>query len=630
MRRIIREVVAMADPISEKELLKIIRQLDMDSMTGETERLTVSIGEEIVNGTVRVENNKLIVTNPQNGGLPATIQCAPPLILKCNGVKVTAETTVSASDKFEWHVEESPLFSIEISADKMEAFFHLKSKHRNAWRLKSLSSDQHLTVEAEEDKETILETLQLTDVMATMRKMQITKNIKPSAIFEELKNPTFKPIIVANGIPPQPSIDARLELYFKEQVEEKFTEVGGSIDFRNRRHIPSVKSGDIIAKKFPPAYGLVGYDIYGQVVKPLPPKDIIVIAREHVELLPSGEFVALKDGRPRLTGQDVKSLGISTTYIVSGNVDMSTGNIVFSGDVIIYGNVQDGMIVESLGNIYVQGSVFRASMAATGSIHVIGNVVASNLYSGYFGVIFNRLYLNTKKLSEHLQAWLEAAKQLLVIIEAKGKNIPIGQSLLILLESKFSDIPIVIREVNHSIANIQNINIMEMGEFKQKIEILQNPMQIAQLDSLGPIQSILNFVKEAFSTIENAQEAHVFIDIAQCHMSNLKSNGNIMIRKEGCLQSELFSKENIVFYQQAAVCRGSRLEAGEMISAMVVGGETGGDIVLKAGKRISIKKIYNGRVFINRYSKNIEQPLEDITIYSDNKGLVIRQEGDKA
>lgn len=617
----------MQERITETELLKIIRQLDVDSMFNTAENPSLPSSIEKINGTVRVENNKIIVTNPENGGLPATITAESPLILKRNGVKFEKESNVMASDKFEWLVEELPLFTIKISDDKMEALFLLKSKHRYSWRLKSQSLDSHLNIKAEEDKEAILETLQLTDVMITLRKLLITKNIKPSSMFSELQNPTFKPVIVASGVPPKPSVDASLELYFKELTENQFVEVGGVINFRDHRHIPSVKAGDIIAKKFPPSDGHVGYDVHGQLVKPKPPKDIIVFARDDVELLPSGEFIAQRDGRPRLTGQEIKSLGISTTYIIPGDVNLATGNIVFSGDIIIYGNIQDDMIVESLGNIYVQGSVFRADMAATGSIHIKGNVVGSNLYSGYYGVIFNRFYLNTKKLSGKLHAWLEAAKLLLSIVEAKGKNILVGQALIILLESKFQDIPLVVQEIKNSISNIKNIKRVEIDEFKQKIEIFLNPHQIAQLDSFGQIQSILNFVEEAFNMIENAQETNVFIDIPQCHNSNLKSNGNIMIRKEGCLQSNLFSKENIVFYDRDSVCRGSRLEAGQMISAMIVGGETGGDIVLKAGRRMTIKKIYNGRVYINRYFKDIDKPLEEITIYSDHKGLVIHHEG---
>ncbi len=617
----------MEERITETELLKIIRQLDVDAKTDLSDHSTL-ISVEKVNGTVRVENNKIIVTDPENGGLPATIEPVnEQLILKRNGQKIVKETNVMASDKFEWFVEETPLFTIEISKDKMEAYFHLKAKHRFSWRLKSQASLSHLLVKVDEDKAALLETLQLTDVMITMRKMLITKNIKPSAIFNELQHPTYKPITIANGVPPKPSIDASLELYFEEQSTNQFIEVGGVINFRDHRHIPSVQAGDIIAKKIPPIEGLVGYDVHGQLVKPTPPKDIIVFAKEDVELLPTGEFIAERDGRPRLSGQDIKSLGISTTYVISGDVNLETGNIVFSGDVIIYGNVQDGMIIESLGNIYVQGSVFRADLAATGSILIKGNVVGAKLYSGYYGVIFNRFYLNTKKLAEKLLAWLEAAKLLLGIVEAKGKSIPVGQALHILLESKFHEIPLIVREIQNSLPSIKNMKKLEYNEFMTRIDIFLHPLKIAQLDSFGPIQSSLNFVQEVFNHIESAQETNVFIDIAQCHNSSLKSNGNIMIRKEGCIQSELFSKENIVFYDADAVCRGSRLEAGQMISAMNVGGETGGEIVLKAGRRMLIKKIYNGRVFINRYYQDIEETLEDITIYSNHKGLVIEHEG---
>lgn len=58
------------------------------------------------------------------------------------------------------------------------------------------------------------------------------------------------------------------------------------------------------------------------------------------------------------------------------------------------------MIIESLGNVYVEGSVYNSTITATGSIVVKGNVVNSNLYSGYFGVMYNRIFNCSKLLIE--------------------------------------------------------------------------------------------------------------------------------------------------------------------------------------------------------------------------------------
>jgi uncharacterized protein (DUF342 family) len=114
-----------------------------------------------------------------------------------------------------------------------------------------------------------------------------------------------------------------------------------------------------------------------------------------VEISAKGEIIALASGRPKILGQDVRYIDISKEFVVNGDVDMRTGNITFSGDVIIYGDVLDHMIIESLGNVYITGNVYNSTITATGSIIIKGNVTNSHLYSGYFG-----LYLTDSTLKQ--------------------------------------------------------------------------------------------------------------------------------------------------------------------------------------------------------------------------------------
>lgn len=105
--------------------------------------------------------------------------------------------------------------------------------------------------------------------------------------------------------------------------------------------------------------------------------------------------------------------------------------MTFSGDVIIYGNVNDNMIVESLGNVYVYGCVYRATITATGSIYVRDNVLGSKLYSGYFGVLFNRLYKTSKRLSEEIGELIAATRVLTEVLEKRGQKAGLGQLALL-------------------------------------------------------------------------------------------------------------------------------------------------------------------------------------------------------
>src|SRR5690606_15216072 len=111
-------------------------------------------------------------------------------------------------------------------------------------------------------------------------------------------------------------------------------------------------------------------------------------------------------------------------------------------------------------------------------------------------------------------------------------------------------------------------------------------------------------------SIQRCEEKNVVLDIPKCQLSTLMSNGDISIRQEGVVQSNLYAKENIIFYLKHAMCKGSTLEAGHTISAMIVGGTSGGACILKAGVKIMITKMYDGRVYIQRFSREILEPLD--------------------
>jgi uncharacterized protein (DUF342 family) len=93
-----------------------------------------------------------------------------------------------------------------------------------------------------------LEILNLQDVLSAVEDMGIKMNIDAAAVQMEILQPSHRPVNIARGKAPVQGQDARLDMFFSENIENIFTEVQGVIDFKNHMNIPSVKSGDVIAK----------------------------------------------------------------------------------------------------------------------------------------------------------------------------------------------------------------------------------------------------------------------------------------------------------------------------------------------------------------------------------------------
>jgi hypothetical protein len=152
------------------------------------------------------------------------------------------------------------------------------------------------------------------------------------------------------------------------------------------------------------------------------------------------------------------------------------------------------------------------------------------------------------------------AAQLQQLAAARGQAVSERQVHQLLMESKFRDIPELCRAILGSIASIQSIQKDVMMEIKSKLESKAKPLFLQHANLSSFFKSLQQQLIETIESIRRSEESEVRTDIQQCHLTEIMSNGNILIRKQGVLQSKLYSKENIIFYETNSVCRGSELE----------------------------------------------------------------------
>ncbi|WP_342562679.1 FapA family protein [Paenibacillus sp. FSL R7-0345] len=620
----------MPDRMNEQELNKLINMLELSENVDENELDHLFIEPEFENdlgGRVLVRAGKIFVQDPLPGGSPAVISAAAPVVVLVNGQQISGPAEVTSLDKIEWSITEPPLYRIHVSEDHLQAFFTLYSTRRYQWKLSDCYSSSMIEVEAAMDTDTVIGLLGLNQIIADFEQRGIMQNLNISGIHAELQNPTYQPITAAKGRAAVPGENAALELFFSETIENEFSEIEGQVDFRSHLRIPSVIRGQVIARKIPCVEGIPGCDVYGEILYPPLPGDITIVAKNNTVLLINNEIRALREGRPRVTGEKIKYFDITTTYTVPGNVSIQTGNILFSGDVVVRGNVEDNMIIESLGNVYVEGNIYNSTITATGSIVVKGNVVNSNLYSGYFGVMYNRIFNCSKLLIEEALLLKKAVRMLIQAVQARKQSVKYGQAVVLLLESKFQKIPQLIKELLSLLATVQASYHQDLEQTLHFLNLMLKPVKLIDFMNEAALSGVISMVEELHAGVARMQENKVEISIGKCQNSTLKSNGDINIHRNGIVQSELFSSGNITFRKVFAVCRGSKLEAGGSISAYYVGGESVAQSFLKAKHSITVRKIYTGRITIDRYTADITTPLENITFDAENiRGVKLEME----
>ena len=168
--------------------------------------------------------------------------------------------------------------------------------------------------------------------------------------------------VIASGIPPQNGEDAKLIKYFDldkcgrpEEVEH------GKVDFKNLNLFVIVKKGDLLAERIPQTAGTPGMDVLGGIVAAKPGKPLRLPVGKNTKLIDDNKIVSELDGQIVLVNNKIM---VDPRLEIKGDVDVSTGNIEFTGSVFIKGSVQAGFAVKATGDVEIMGTVSGGSVEA--------------------------------------------------------------------------------------------------------------------------------------------------------------------------------------------------------------------------------------------------------------------------
>jgi hypothetical protein len=147
----------------------------------------------------------------------------------------------------------------------------------------------------------------------------------------------------------------------------------GSVDMRDLGDIICVKIGDPLAKKVPLTQGVQGYTVTATPLAPKPGNDVELVVGEGTTLSSKNKNVLISEkvGLPKLINNGME---VDEVYKIK-DVTVATGNINFTGSVIIEGDVTEGMKVVASGDISVGGFVESATLAAGGDITIAGGII---------------------------------------------------------------------------------------------------------------------------------------------------------------------------------------------------------------------------------------------------------------
>lgn len=603
----------MAQRIMEQALNEFYKSMPVtppglaDPFSSEAQPFCTS--DEDKNGTILIHDNQIFVTPPLPGGKPARISALHPVLLTVNGHQVIDPTEVNSFDRIAWQICEKPQYQIAISEDRLRAYFILYKTEKYAWKLVNCPASACVTVRAEPDRELVLSTLTVEQIITGFNNNFFIRNLNISALYAELCSPTYLPVCISAGKAPIPGKDGRLQLLIQRDYSIKEPP-------SNTRYYPEmtyVRKGEIIGRVLLPEEGVPGFDVYGGILPAPAPRSIQLVTKQHIAQLPNGEIAALAQGRPRVTGigSGVNTIDLPDVYIVPETFDRTDGPILFAGDVIAPSDIGPDVIIEALGSVYIYGNLRNSKITATGSIMVRGVIENSELYSGSYGVINHRLCKLSKLLMKETHRLREASRTLAETVQSLQHTVKYNLVVMLLLESKYRQIPNLIVELQNALHVMNTSNTQDVEQLRHLLKVFLHPGEFTEFITDDALESFLKELNSLYEGIAAMQEAYVAVDITNARDSIIKSAGPIHIHQGSIVQCRIASDGDILFKQDGAVCEASSLEAAGSITAQHVYGSQTVRSVLRAGKQITARQINNCAVTIEEISANIVQTAEN-------------------
>lgn len=218
-------------------------------------------------------------------------------------------------------------------------------------------------------------------VTAAVRENKIAFGLDEAALNDAVENKRYgENICIARWKPPVDGTDGKIEYFYnREQTFKPVEDENGNVDYKNLGLVRNIYRGTAIAKITPPTEGEPGVDIMGKSVRQRVGTASSYSIGKGTELTADGtQIIASVDGNLAYSGG---AFCIEESLLIRGDVDVSSGNIDFIGDIIIKGNVLEGYAVSSKKNITVNGTVTNGKVTADGNITVKLGSINSELHS---------------------------------------------------------------------------------------------------------------------------------------------------------------------------------------------------------------------------------------------------------
>jgi uncharacterized protein (DUF342 family) len=532
-------------------------------------------------GLVKIIDGNLIISDPTEGNEKATIIKGSEITLKVDDKEVAGKVQVTSESKIEVIFPEQGAkreLNIKVSEDKLLAFATVKYIPMVTYKLEDVAEGRMVTLNSEILKKEYPPKYTKDEIIKELKNRGIIFGISEEIVEDLAKGHNEEEVRIASGQPVTKGEDDTVEIYFKHSSKKEFeVDDSGNIDFKSIGNITSVKKGDVICKRIKGKDGMPGKNIYGQPIQPNRKKEKDIVAKEGCNFIDENTIVATIDGRPEVKGT---VFSVHNVYQVVSDVDIKTGNINFIGDVIIHGEVKEGMNVEAGNTLQVNSNVLRAIIKAGGDVEIRGNVISSSIVAG-------GEYLKVTKYIEDLEHFSNLLEEVYkTVLDVKSNkviksNVSDSDLIRAIVDSKYK---MFISRFNSLIKCMQEFNDTNNKVFRILHDKFSD-VYFSKIKDFQELKTAEELVREKIETLKRFDEMASHLNASYIQDSNVECSGNVYVTSKGVYKSFITAMQGIYLVGQGeSNVRGGILRAKHEIKVKTVGTPAGVSTVLAVSK----------------------------------------------
>jgi uncharacterized protein (DUF342 family) len=302
---------------------------------------------------------------------------------------------------------------------------------------------------------------------------------------------------IARGAPAVNGTDGSAIFHVKRSDEFK-PHYGGddaaAVDYKNVDVFQLVKKDQVLCEITEPTPGTNGTNVFGGVIPAQPGKPVPNPCGTNTAWSEDGtKLFATTDGVVNFNGTVIN---VMEQLQIPGDVDLSTGNVRFGGDIVVRGSINENFLVECGGNLTVKGKIGSAEVRVSGNLIVAEGVNGSRQRSIVVGGFMRARYIENGTIDVKGDLFAD------YIIDSSvkcGGNIALSGSKSVLVGGKTA----VFGELS---ANYMG---NERG-IRTRIELLEPPIDEERLAALMAEREALN--AEIKSNAENVSKLRLLMN----------------------------------------------------------------------------------------------------------------------